>query len=241
MSTATIRSAGRLTSDGNDRPASSVARWAGIVAVIGLIAFLLAWLLGWFRFTTDPRILEIRQLQKEARDKFVETGGPTTMAEATEAVVAMNQIREKIEALPEPLRQSVERGGGSMFRSAMRARIDAYFAAPPEKRIAELDRQIRQEEMMRKAFEAAGAIRGFFGGQAGGNAGGQGTSNQAASDGQRSGPPPQSDEARQAWRKRMIDTTTPEQRARYSEYRRAMDVRRTQLGLPPSGPPGRPR
>ncbi|MFM8635182.1 MAG: hypothetical protein ACKOEX_10285 [Planctomycetia bacterium] len=241
MSTVTMRTQGGATRSGDDRSGRGLAWWALALLGFGLLAFLLAWLLGWFRFTTDPRILEIRQMQKDARDKFVETGGPTTMAEATEAVVAMSQIREKIEALPEPLRQSVERGGGSMFRSAMRARIDAYFAAPPEKRIAELDRQIRQEEMMRKAFEAAGAVRGFFGGQAGGTAAGQGSSNQAASGGQRSGPPPQSDEARQAWRKRIIDTTTPEQRARYSEYRRAMDVRRTQLGLPPSGPPGGPR
>jgi hypothetical protein len=30
----------------------------------------------------------------------------------------------------------------------------------------------------------------------------------------------------------MIDSTTPEQRSRYVEYRRAMDERREQRGLP---------
>jgi hypothetical protein len=32
----------------------------------------------------------------------------------------------------------------------------------------------------------------------------------------------------------MIDSTSPQQRAQYTEYRRAMDVRRDQLGLPAS-------
>ena len=32
----------------------------------------------------------------------------------------------------------------------------------------------------------------------------------------------------------MIDNTSPTQRAQYTEYRRAMDARREQLGMPPS-------
>jgi hypothetical protein len=141
-----------------------------------------------------------------------------------------------------------------MFRSAMRARIDAYFALPPEKRQAELDRQIKQEEMMRKAFETAGAVMGAFGG--GGNAGrGQGGQAGSASQqapgaqqgagAQQAGGPPgggpsgsRTEEDRNRWRKQMIDRTTPEQRARYVEYRRAMDARREQLGLPSRGPGG---
>jgi hypothetical protein len=34
--------------------------------------------------------------------------------------------------------------------------------------------------------------------------------------------------------KRILDSTTPEQRARYVEYRRAKEVRRVELGLPAS-------
>ena len=41
-----------------------------------------------------------------------------------------------------------------------------------------------------------------------------------------------SEEDRNKWRKSMIDRTTPEQRARYVEYRRVMDERREQRGLP---------
>lgn len=222
-------------------------RWGGAILLLALLAFIVAWLLGWIRFTTDPRVVEIRKLQEDARQKFVATGGPATIAEATEAVTAMMQIRQKIEGLPEDLRPRVERGGASLFRSAMRARIDAYFALPPEKRQAELDRQIKQEEMMRKAFETAGAVMGAFGsGNSGRAAGGQaGGSSQPAGQAQQAGGPPgggppgsRTEEDRNRWRKQMIDRTTPEQRARYVEYRRAMDVRREQLGLPPRGPGG---
>jgi hypothetical protein len=232
MSTASVRS----------------SRLATVIALIALLAFIVAWLLGWIRFTTDPRVVEIRKLQEDARQKFVATGGPTTIAEAAEAVATMGQIRQKIESLPENLRPQAEQGGAGMFRSAMRARIDGYFALPPEKRLAELDRQIKQEEMMRKAFETAGAVMGAFGG--GGNAGraegGQaGAASQQAGGAQQAGGPPgggpsgsRTEEDRNRWRKQMIDRTTPEQRARYVEYRRAMDARREQLGLPPRGPGG---
>jgi hypothetical protein len=149
----------------------------------------------------------------------------------------MATIRQKTEALPASLRPQVERSGGSMFRTAMRQRIDAYFALPPAKRQAELDRQIKQEEMMRNAFETASKVAGFFGGgppgggDRGGQAGGQ-------SGGPPGGGPPTggSQEGVNKWRKQIIDSTTPEQRARYVEYRRAMDQRRKELGMPSGGP-----
>lgn len=214
--------------------------------MLTLVAFVIAWLMGWIRFTTDPRVVEIRKMQEEARQKFVATGGPKTLVEATEAVAAMGQIRQKIESLPENLRPQVERSGGGMFRSAMRARIDGYFALPPEKRQAELDRQIKQEEMMRKAFETAGKVAGFFGGgppgggqgSGQGGSGGQGGQGSGQGGGGPRGGPPQgaSQDSSNKWRKGIIDSTTPEQRARYVEYRRAMDQRRKELGMPSAGP-----
>lgn len=208
--------------------------WLAILAAAVVIAFLLAWLMGWIRFTTDPRVLEIRGLREEAERRFVATGGPSTLAEATAAVASMGQIREKVRALPEHLRPAAEEEGSNAFRSIFRARINAYFALPPKQRQAELDRQIKQEELMSKAFEAAGAVAGFFGGgrEGGGGAAGNNASSAPASPGPRS----RTEEERNAWRKQMIDRTSPEQRARYVEYRNAMEKRRDQLGLPPRGP-----
>jgi hypothetical protein len=153
----------------------------------------------------------------------------------------MNTIRTKVESLPPHLRPQVEREGGSMFRSAFRARIDSYFAAAPEKRQAELDRQIDQEEMMRKAFDAGRAIAGVFGGGQGSQAAGGTAQGGTAPGGTTGGGPPaptgsssgsSSEDRSNKWRKSMIDRTTPEQRSRYVEYRRAMDERREQRGLP---------
>ena len=241
MSTATIRSSqpGRSSAD-TDGPAWGL--WLGLAAAFVLLVMWLAWFLGWLSFGTDPRVAEIRQLQAEAQKQFTENGGPKTVAEATAAMTSMNTIRAKLEALPPHLRSQAERQGGGMFRSAMGARIDTYFALPPEKRQAEVDRQIDQEEMMRKAFEAGRAVAGVLGGgQGGGPGGGQGGHGGAAGtagSGTSAAPPGPhrmsggSEEDRNKWRKSMIDRTTPEQRARYVEYRRVMDERREQRGLP---------
>ena len=248
MSTASIRSS-RVPAGLADESSKPIGKWLAVIGLIALVAFLIAWLGGWIRFTTDPRIAEIRKLQDDARQRFAANGGPQTLAEATEAVTMMATIRQKVEALPANLRPQAERSGGSMFRSAMRQRIDAYFKLPPEQRQAELDRQIKQEEMMRKAFETAGKVAGFFGGvpPGAGQAAGPGTQAGQASGQGGGGPPgggppgggpPQnaSQDSSNKWRKGIIDSTTPEQRARYVEYRRAMDQRRKELGMPSFGP-----
>lgn len=235
MSTAAVRSARAARVPAREHAKPAWGLWAAVAVGVVLLALLVAWLFGWISFGTDPRVAEIRGLQEEARKQFAESGGPRTVAEATAAVTAMNTIRAKTEALPPHLRSQVEQQGRGVFRNAMRARIDSYFAAPPEKRQAELDRQIDQEEMMRKAFETASAVAGAMGMRQAAPAG-QGGSGQAGqqAQGPPSGGPPRggSEEDRNRWRKSMIDSTTPEQRARYVEYRRAMDERREQRGLP---------
>ena len=230
MSTATMRTTRRT--GGHDEPqGSTVWFWLILFAAVALLGFLGAWLGGWIRFTTDPRVTEILALQEEARAKYAANGGPANLAEATAAVAAMGQIQQKIEALPQHLRPQVERSGSGMMRQAFGARIDAYFNAPPEKRQAELDRQIDQDEIMRKAYEAGSAIASAVGvgqgsasrrGGEGGGGGGGGSGN--------------SQDDRNRWRKQIIDRTTPEQRARYAEYRRAVEKRREERGLPSGGP-----
>lgn len=209
-----------------ERSGLGMGGWLAVAAGVALLAFLVAWLLGWIRFTTDPRLVEVRDLQQKAVAAY--GNGPSTMAEATAAVAAMQEIREKITALPPHLRAQAERQGGNQMGATFRQRIDAYFAAPPAERRAELDRQIDQEELMRKAREAnspAAAPPG--GGQGGGQTAGGGSGT--------GGPGRGSEESRNRFVKSIIDRTTPEQRARYVEYRRVMEERREQRGLPVSG------
>lgn len=244
MSTVTQRSArpGRAGIASAEPSSGAGPRRAALVAVLIILLIGGAWMAGWFRSGVDPRVSEILDLQRQAREAYTANGGPRSAAEATAAVAAMGQIRERIEALPENLRPQVERSGENVFRGAMQARMEAYFSLPPDQRGAELDRQIDQEELMRKAIAAASAVTAVFQGpggggstagqQAGGNPGGQPGGPPGPG-----GPGNRSEEERNRWRKEhIIDRTSPEQRAEYTEYRRAMDARREKRGLPPSGP-----
>jgi hypothetical protein len=252
MSTASMRSGTFASADDGVSPTRKAIRWLLLLLAVGLLGFLIAWLLGYVRLITDPRIVEIQKLQAEAQKTFMANGGPQTLDDAKAAVTSMNQIREKIDALPEGLRREAGRRSGSVFRSTMQNRINTYFSLPPDQRQAELDRQIKQDDLFRKAWEGsrpaggqggtagAGAVAG--GGQTG-TAGGPGSGGTASgggggpgggSRGPGSGGPPRNgnEEDRNRWRKNIIDSTTPEQRARYVEYRRAMEARREQLGTP---------
>jgi hypothetical protein len=257
MSTASTRSGDFSELDDNASPARKAVRWGLILLALAILAFLVAWLLGYVRLTTDPRITEIQKLQADAQKQFMSNGGPQTLDEAKAAVAVMGQIRERIDALPENMRREAGRQGGNVFRNTMQTRINAYFSLPPDQRQAELDRQIKQEELFRKAWEASRPAGGGGGGPPGGTAanggpggggggGGAGGGTGGASGGPGGGGPGgpggggpprgRSEEDRNRWRKNLIDNTSPEQRARYVEYRRAMEARRDQLGLPSRGP-----
>jgi hypothetical protein len=268
MSTASMRSGDFSELDDNASPARKAVRWVLILLALALLAFLVAWLLGYVRLTTDPRIVEIQKMQADTQKQFMANGGPQTLDEAKAAVAAMDQIRERIDALPENMQREASRQGGNVFRNTMQTRIKAYFSLPADQRQAELDRQIKQEELFRKAWEASRPAGGGRGGPPGGTAaaggpggagggsggatggGGGATGGGGGAGGASGGPggggpgrpggggPPRSgsEEDRNRWRKNMIDNTSPEQRARYVEYRRAMEVRRDQLGLPSRGP-----
>lgn len=217
----------------------ATARIAAAVAALAMLAFLVAWFGGWLSRSTDPRVVAIQRMAEEARQKFVANGGPQTLAEAKESVATMERIREEIRNLPESLQPQAEAAGGSLFRSAMRQRIDAYLAAPPEKRVAELDRHIQQEELMRQAFAASAGPGNAGGGSGGpGGSGGQRSGGDAAGGG---GPRPggggrgRTEEGRNAWRKNLIDRTSPQMRARYNEYRSAIEKRKEQLGVTSGG------
>jgi hypothetical protein len=227
--------AARLSPAAADRPAG-VGRWIAALAAVVALALLGAWWLGWFGAAVDPRVAEIQKLREELAAKYPDGRGPANLVEATAMATDMYALRQKIEALPEDLRPQAERGGGSMFRNAMRARIDAYFTAPPPQREAVLDRQIDEMEIMRKAFEAAEKVTAAFGG--GGASNGGGGSGGGAGAGAAAPPPggpmrSTNEEERNKFRKGIIDRTSPAERARYVEYWRAVGERREQRGLPP--------
>ncbi len=230
MSTAASRSTRRYGEESDSEGSKGLWLWISLgVVALGLVGFLVAWLAGWIRFGTDPRVTELRTLQQEMQAKFAE--GPANEAQAKEMVAAMGTMRQKMEDLPPNLRR--EAMGGMNPMRGMQTGMKNYFAAPPEDRKKILDKQIDQMDMMAKAFASAGGMRGGPPGGAGGPPGGAGGGAGAQAGGPPGGGPPRTggEDGRNNWRKQMIDRTSPGQRAQFNEYFRAMEERRKERGM----------
>ena len=223
----------RKKTSGKDR---RVKRWAPALAFAVVAITISAYLLLRPRdYSSDPRVVEIREIQEEARKRYLSGGGPSTQAEARAFVQSMEQVRTKMEGLPSDVRRELYQNGGNVFYSSMRQRIDDYFNASPAQRQRVLDQQIRQSDLMNKAFSEARAAR--VAQESSGNRQqreGQPKTDDSSS---RSSWASRSQGDRNEWFKnRILDRTTPEQRAKYVEYRRAASERREELGLPAGWP-----
>ena len=214
----------------------SVKRWATALAFTVVAITISAYLLLRPRdYSNDPRVVEIREIQEEARKRYLSGGGPSTQSEARAFVQSMEQVRTKMEGLPSDVRRELYQNGGNVFYSSMRQRIDDYFNASPAQRQRVLDQQIRQSDLMNKAFSEARAAR---------------VAQESSGKGQQREGQPKTDNSsnRSSWasrsqgdrnewfKNRILDRTTPEQRAKYVEYRRAASERREELGLPAGWP-----
>lgn len=200
--------------------------------VAALLGLLLAWFLGFF--SVPREVLEIRgivdgeiaELRKVARNEV-----PLSYDSP-----GVGAVFDRVRDLPPDLRRQAGREVGRLFAAREQAEMESYFNLPPERRQAELDRRIKAEEDRRKAREAERAERerqrpAASAGQppAGGPGGAGGPPN-----GRGRGRSTTEDE-RNARSKSRIDRSSPDERARRTEYRRAIDERRTQLGLPTRG------
>jgi uncharacterized membrane protein YgcG len=227
----------------------SGGRFLKRAAVALLILFLLAMPTLWaFGFFSSPRaVVEVKQLvdqQVAEYDRVARGEVPYGDSPSSGA------IYEKMRDMPREYREQIGPQMGRLGEARERAEMASYFAMPPEKRQAELDRRIKADEERRNAWQAErekrdqqraargeqasdGGGRGGpgGGGPGGGGPGGGGGGPGGGGGGGRSGGTEQS---RNDWAKRRIDQSSAEERAQRTEYRRAVDERRTQLGLPPS-------
>ena len=205
----------------------------GLTVALALVAAGAVW---WFRGSgEDPRITEIRSLQRELVAKHPPGRPITGPVDAAARAAAIGQVMVKVQQLPPELRPQAMRVGQDTFRKIMGGKVSAYFSLPAEKRQDFLDQEIRQMEFMRKAFEAGQSVAAFFG--AGGSKSAGGKRGDGVGPRPPFGPLGGSEEDRNRFRKEMLDSTTPEQRARFVEYIGAIDRRRRQLGLPAMPPP----
>jgi hypothetical protein len=185
-------------------------------AVLGLALALLVWLI-W----PDRNLARVRALQNEV---FGEAG-KALPPEVRQARFA--ELRAATQKLSPAQRQELAQDGMRRQRDEM-AR---YFRMSPAEKRQFLDQQINRQEEVRRRMQqqqATGNRPAGGPGGPGGFAGGPGGR------GDRSPPTAQERERR---RQLMLDRTTPEQRGQMDQFRRDMELRRQQRGLPAT-PPG---
>lgn len=241
-----------LAAGREDGSGGTVRKIAIGLTVAAILALLLLWWMGFFS-STPKEVLEIRamvdqqigELQRVARNE----------APMSYDGSSFGPMFERMREMPERSREQVRAEMDRLFRARERAELQSYFALPADERRAELDRRIKAEEARRKAWQDQRANRGGNGGNGQGRggqqvAGGPGGGPQrggggppgggggppGGGGGQRGGGGPGggrgSEDGRNTRAKQRIDSSTAEQRAQSAEYRRVMDERRQQMGLP---------
>ena len=221
------------------------------VACIVLLVLLSSWWGGGF---TEPQAVaeihsmvdeEVARLARVARNEIpYGSSGPD-----------MGEWFQKFRDVPEKYRGQIRQDIGRLFNARERAATQSYFALSPGQRRAEMDKRIKAEEARSKerrerwAAERAAREQANANGQTaenGRNGGGQQGQGRGPNAGGESAPGgrggQRTEDTRNDWMKRRLDNSSPDERALRTEYRRAMNERREQLGMEPGrggGPPGR--
>lgn len=166
----------------------------------------------WAMRKDDSQLAKVEALREELFRQPPEQVPP---AERREQWAAW---RQEIDKLSPEEREQFFASMRARMTQRMQEQMDRFFALSPEQQQAELDKQI--DRMQR--WEQRAAQRGGDGARRGGPPGFRGRG------GDQLDP-----EKRNEWRRRMLDGTTPKLRAQFTEFRRLMNERRQQRGLPP--------
>ena len=216
--------------------------WIVILSGIAIIGVAVIWTIT---SSEPPEWKEVQQLQEELQTSM-ETDPDGSSESDTEKESRetrrwekMAEYREKLNALPEKLQKAAKDQMRGMFVSRMEQRIDRVLSLPAEERDEELDKQIDEwdrriaswEKKRQQENTAAKGENGDNQANNNGNAGGTTAGNEKKKSGRRRGWMNASKEQRDTWRRELLSKTTPEQRAKWHEYRRLMDERRKERGL----------
>ena len=121
-------------------------------------------------------------------------------------------FRDNIQGLSDDQRREFFESSRPMFMQMAQRRMDEFFSLTPEEQAQRLDEIIDRQEAGQREGRGERSNRGDR--------------------------RPRTAGERSERMKRMLDRTTPEMRARFSEFRRLINERREERGLPPSkGPP----
>lgn len=196
---------------------------------------------AWWANRPDPQLAKAEALSK----KFFEVSkGPPDISKP-EVREQFQQLRTEVEAMPEDKRQEFMDNRRQDFQKGMQEQFNRYFAMTPEEKKKELDRVIDQMDNMRKSFEKERAEReknkpggSGSGSTANGAAGGGDGPRQGGPGFGPPGGPPRDPAKRNEFRKKMLDTTSPQFRAQASEFMKDMFARMKERGKEPPPFPG---
>ena len=175
--------------------------------------------LGW-AVRPDPHLARARELQKELFSREAKNLPP-------------DQRKTKFEAYRNEMKQLTDAQKRELFapmRERQKAQMARYFAMSPQEKVRYLDEQVDRSERVRKEREQRARATG--GQPGGGPGGGFGFGPGGGPGGKAGGTPPSAADIEKR-RKQRLDDTTPEERAQRDQFRRDLDARRRQRGLPP--------
>lgn len=181
----------------------------GVLALaVGVVLWGLVF--GWFKgkqYSDDPVVAELEKLRDENAPKLAQMSRDEQRAQR-------QAFGERMKGLTEQQRMAFFESSMPIFVPMMakqfEQRYDEFMKMSPEEQRKELDKRIDEME-----------ARGATGGPGGG----------------RRGPPNLDPKKAEQIRKKMLDWTTPEQRAKFENGMNIMNDRRKQRGLAPM-PPG---
>jgi hypothetical protein len=187
-------------------------RWLSLLSLLLLV--LLAWLL-W----PDRRMAQAKALQKEL------TGPNGKSLSAEQRREKWQQYRKLTQKLTAAQRDQLS----SESRKRRQQEMARYFAMSKADKNRYLDERIRASETRRQQTQSKGGQGGGSGGPRSGT--GQGQTGGAGPAGDRDRSPAGRDHGRQD----RLDSTSPAERAMFSQFMKDLNARRSQLGLPTGG------
>ena len=207
-----------------------------VLGIVVAVLFLFAATYGWRAYANGRKLDQLQVKAQEAFSQPPAAGGERGRFEG------FREIRGEVEALPESYQQQFRQSMGNMFQQREEKRYDDYFKLTKLERKKHLDKKITEDEKRRKEWQARRTQRDSQraqggpanGGTAGGR-GGPGGPGGPPNGGRGGGGPGRWGGGGLSAR---LDSTSPEFRAKRTEYRRDMEQRRKELGLP-ADPRGR--
>lgn len=210
-------------------------RWISLVFAIAGGALGVAWATGYLGGPeVDPQVLALEEKMSQLR------GQDNTMSRE-QRDAARSELRQQVESLSPEQREQLFSARREQFEQQMDQRLNEFFDLPKEQRKAALDKMIDEMEKRRREWQQRGGP-GDRQGQAGDRpnrgpgdrpAGDRSQGNGAS---ERRGP--RTDAERTERMKQRLDSTSAETRAKRSEFRRLLNERRKERGLPEMRGPG---